>query len=39
MARRGVTVTAEEVAGVKSPADFTDLIARAIDRTIQNRET
>lgn len=32
MARRGVTITAEEVAGVRAPADFTDLIARAIDR-------
>ncbi|MBC9245843.1 ATPase [Paracoccus sp. 11-3] len=32
MARRGVTVTAEEVSEVKSPADFNDLIARAIDR-------
>ena len=32
MARRGVTVLAEEVAEVKTPADFTDLIARAIDR-------
>jgi hypothetical protein len=32
MARRGVTVTAEEVASVQNPADFIDLIARAIDR-------
>ncbi|MCF3972716.1 ATPase [Paracoccus salsus] len=32
MARRGVTVLAEEVAAVSSPSDFTDLIARAIDR-------
>ncbi|SDE17501.1 hypothetical protein SAMN05421538_104230 [Paracoccus isoporae] len=32
MARRGVTVTAEEVTGVRSPADFEMLIARAIDR-------
>ncbi|MBK4217816.1 ATPase [Paracoccus caeni] len=32
MARRGVTITAEEVAEVKTPDDFTDLIARAIDR-------
>ncbi|CAM3439719.1 ATPase [Paracoccus nototheniae] len=32
MARRGVTVLAEEVAEVRSPADFTDLIARAIAR-------
>ncbi|MDO5621065.1 MAG: ATPase [Paracoccus sp. (in: a-proteobacteria)] len=32
MARRGVTVTANEVAQVRTPADFTDLIAAAIDR-------
>lgn len=32
MARWGVTVTAEEVATVKSPADFDRLIATAIDR-------
>lgn len=32
MARRGVTVLAEDVAQVRSPADFTDLIADAIDR-------
>ena len=32
MARRGVTVTAEEVAQVRSPADFITLIATAIDR-------
>jgi hypothetical protein len=32
MARWGVTVSAEEVAAVRSPADFDDLIARAIDR-------
>ncbi|NPD13689.1 ATPase [Xinfangfangia sp. D13-10-4-6] len=32
MAEWGVTVTAEEVALVKSPADFDALIARAIDR-------
>lgn len=32
MARRGVTITAEEVAEVKTPEDFNDLIARAIDR-------
>lgn len=32
MARRGVTVTAEEVAEVASPDDFADLIALAIDR-------
>ena len=39
MSRRGVTVTAEEVATVRSPADFNDLIARAIDRSVHNRET
>ena len=32
MARWGVTVTADEVADVRSPADFDRLIARAIDR-------
>ena len=32
MARRGVTVTAEEVAEIRSPAEFDALIARAIDR-------
>ena len=32
MARWGVTVTAEDVAGVASPADFDALIARALDR-------
>jgi len=32
MARWGITVTAEEVADVTSPADFDDMIARAIDR-------
>jgi hypothetical protein len=32
MARWGVTVTAEEVSAVGSPADFDDLIANAIDR-------
>ena len=32
MARWGVTVTAEEMAQVHSPADFDALIARAIDR-------
>jgi hypothetical protein len=31
MAERGVTVTAEAVAAVKSPADFDALIAGAID--------
>jgi len=33
MARWGVTVTADEVAMVRNPEDFDDLIARAIDRT------
>ncbi len=32
MANWGVTVTADEVAAVKTPADFDALIARAIDR-------
>lgn len=32
MARWGVTVTAEDVAGVRAPADFDALIAAAIDR-------
>ena len=32
MARRGVTVTAEEVSEIRTPADFDALIARAIDR-------
>ena len=32
MARRGVTILAEEVAEVATPADFDDLIARAIAR-------
>jgi hypothetical protein len=32
MARRGVTVTAEEVASVRSAQDFDALIARALDR-------
>lgn len=32
MARRGVTVEADEVARVASPRDFVDLIAAAIDR-------
>jgi hypothetical protein len=32
MARHGVTVAAEEVAAVQSPADFDAMIARAIDR-------
>lgn len=34
MAKWGVTVTAEEVATVKTPADFDQLIARAIDRRL-----
>ncbi len=37
MARWGVTVTADEVSDVRSPADFDRLIARAIDRTIDGR--
>ncbi|MEE2859959.1 MAG: ATPase [Paracoccus sp. (in: a-proteobacteria)] len=32
MARRGVTILAEEVAEVRNPQDFNDLIARAIAR-------
>ncbi|WP_375262599.1 ATPase [Palleronia sp.] len=32
MAQRGVTVTADEVAAVRTPADFETMIARAIDR-------
>ena len=32
MARWGITLTAEEVAGVKSPADFDALIAAVLDR-------
>jgi PAS domain-containing protein len=32
MARRGITVTADEVAALRSPADFDTLIAMAIDR-------
>lgn len=32
MARRGVTITADEAAATDSPARFIDLIARAIDR-------
>ena len=32
MARRGVTITAEEVAAVRSEADFVELVAKAIDR-------
>ncbi|SFG07711.1 hypothetical protein SAMN04488020_10191 [Palleronia marisminoris] len=34
MARRGVTVTADEVMAVRSPADFDDMIARALDRRV-----
>lgn len=37
MARRGVTVTAEEVAEVRTPAQFDTLIARAIDRAADQR--
>lgn len=33
MARRGVTITAEEVAAVKTPQDFNTLLAAAIDRS------
>ena len=32
MARWGITVTAEEVAEVKTPSDFDQLMARALDR-------
>lgn len=32
MADWGITLTAEEVAGIRTPADLDDLIARAIDR-------
>lgn len=32
MARHGVTVTAEEVAAVRNDTDFTELVAKAIDR-------
>ena len=35
MARHGVTIEADEVARIASPADFTDLIAAAIDRKTQ----
>ena len=34
MAQWGVTVTAEEVASVRNPADFDALIARALDRRL-----
>ncbi|WP_163849757.1 ATPase [Pseudooceanicola aestuarii] len=36
MARRGVTVTADEVQQVRDAADFTDLIARALERRAQD---
>ena len=36
MARWGVTVTADEVAALKTPSDFTDLIAAALERRTQN---
>jgi hypothetical protein len=32
MARLGATITAEEATAVRTPEDFTDLVARAIDR-------
>ncbi len=35
MARRGVTLTAEEVAGISSAAGFADLLARALERRPQ----
>lgn len=35
MARRGVTLTAEEVTTVRNASDFTELVARAIDRKEQ----
>lgn len=38
LARRGVTVEAAEAAAVVTPDDFTDLIARAIDRKTGARE-
>lgn len=34
MARFGVTITAQEVADLSSPADFNALIARALERTL-----
>ena len=37
MARWGVTVTAEEVATVRDPAGFDDLIAAALDRSSETR--
>ncbi|UOA27441.1 ATPase [Pseudosulfitobacter sp. DSM 107133] len=36
MARWGVTVTADEVAAMKSPTDFNDLIATALERRAQH---
>ena len=36
MARWGVTVTAQQVATVRSPADFDTLIAQALDRRAAN---
>ena len=36
MARWGVTVTAEDIAKVRSHADFTDLVARALDQRHAN---
>ncbi|ASM72466.1 MULTISPECIES: ATPase [Roseobacteraceae] len=36
MSRWGITVTADEVAAMKSPADFQDLIAAALERRTQN---
>ena len=37
MARRGVTLLAEEVAGIKTPDDLVALIGTAIDRTVIDR--
>ena len=37
MAEWGVTLAAEDVAGVKTPADFDALIARAVDRAAESR--
>ena len=39
MARRGVTITAEEVAQIRTPAEFDALIARAIDRKADDTPT
>ena len=33
MARRGITVSADEVAAIRNPADFDAMVASAIDRT------